>query len=270
MRSVRLPSGEFIPALGQGTWHLGEKRRDEAIEALRVGLDLGMTLIDTAEMHVGAEDLVREAIAGRRHEVFLVDKIEPRHATRYGTAEACENSLRRLGTDRIDLYLLHWHGGEHLEEVVTAFEELVEDGKIRYWGVSNFDVAQLEELYENEDAAPQTNQVLYNLIDRAIEWDVLRWARAHGLPIMAYSPIAEGLALQHPAVRRVAARHHATCAQIALAWVLRGHDIVAIPRAGHAAHVRENRRALEIVLSAQDLRDLDRVCDAPAPPLYVI
>jgi diketogulonate reductase-like aldo/keto reductase len=265
IRTVKLPSGESVPALGQGSWHLGEDpdTRREEIAAIRVGLDLGMTLIDTAEMYVGAEDLIREAIAGRRNECFIVDKVEPIHATRRGTVQACENSLRRLVTDHIDLYLLHWRGSVPLEQTVEAFEELMDTGKIRYWGVSNFDLADMKELFEIAEIAPQTDQVLYNLTHRGIEWDLLPWCRSRSIPIMAYSPIEEGILLDHPALRRVAERHYATCAQIAIAWVLRHPDVITIPKAGKPEHVRENRRALDIQLTSNDLHDLDRVFEAP-------
>jgi diketogulonate reductase-like aldo/keto reductase len=265
MRTVTLPSGEKVPALGQGTWHMGEDpalRRDEIL-ALRTGLDLGMTLIDTAEMYVGAEDLIREAIAGRREECFIVDKVLPAHATRAGTLRACENSLRQLVTDRIDLYLLHWRGQVPLDETVEAFERLVDDGKIRYWGVSNFDVKDMNDLFEIIEIDPQTNQVLYNLTHRGIEWDLMKWCRDHDMPTMAYSPIDEGALIGNRALDRVAERHRASPAQIALAWVLRHPDVIAIPKAGKAEHVRYNGSALDIQLTPRDLRDLDNVFDAP-------
>jgi diketogulonate reductase-like aldo/keto reductase len=265
IRTVKLPAGEEVPALGQGTWHLGEdpKNRRQEIAALRLGLDLGMTLIDTAEMYVGAEDLVREAIAGRRQECFIVDKVVPSHATRRGTIEACEDSLRRLVTDRIDLYLLHWRGSVPLEETVDALDELVDTGKIRYWGVSNFDVADMNELFRIAEVDPQVDQVLYNLTHRGIEWDLLPRCRTRGIPLMAYAPLEEGELLEHTSLRRVAERHGATAAQIAIAWALRHPDVIAIPKAGTPEHVRDNRRALDIQLTSKDLRDLDHVFEAP-------
>lgn len=271
IRTVKLPSGESVPALGQGTWHLGEhpsKRQDE-IAALRLGLDLGLTLIDTAEMYVGAEDLIREAIGmvGRRNECFIVDKVRPSHATRRGTIQACEDSLRRLVTDRIDLYLLHWRGTVPLEETVDAFEELIDTGKIRYWGVSNFDHDDMTDLFQVPEIEPQTDQVLYNLAHRGIEWDLLPWCRSRGIPLMAYSPVEEGTLVDHPVVRRVAKRHDATPAQIAIAWVLRQPDVITIPKAGNPEHVRENRGALDIQLTSKDLRDLDDVFE---PPKYKV
>ncbi|NVB79925.1 MAG: aldo/keto reductase [Kofleriaceae bacterium] len=265
MRTVTLPSGERVPALGQGTWHMGEDpalRQDE-VAALRTGLDLGMTLIDTAEMYIGAEDLIREAIAGRREECFIVDKVLPAHATRAGTIRACENSLRQLVTDRIDLYLLHWRGQVPLDETVEAFERLVDDGKIRYWGVSNFDVKDMNDLFEIIEIDPQTNQVLYNLTHRGIEWDLMKWCHKHDMPTMAYSPIDEGTLIGNRALDRVAERHRASPAQVALAWVLRHPDVIAIPKAGKSEHVRDNRGALDIQLTPRDLRDLDNVFDAP-------
>ena len=275
-RTVRLPSGEAVPALGQGTWYLGEdpKRWKEEIAALRLGLDLGMTLIDTAEMYGAgaAERLVGEAIQGRRDEVFLVTKVLPQHASLRGTISACEASRRRLRTEQIDLYLLHWRGSIPLEETLQAFGALVAQGKTRYWGVSNFDVDDMEELVGlpgGDDVA--ANQVLYNLTRRGIEWDLLPWCRQRGVAVMAYSPIEQGRLLSHPVLRQVADRHHATPAQVALAWVLRA-GVIAIPRAGRPAHVRENRAALDIALTPQDLAELDRAFPPPTSkrPLEMI
>ena len=267
--TTTLPSGEMIPVLGQGTWHMAEdpRRRADEIAALRLGIDLGMTLIDTAEMYAdgGAEELVGQAIEGRREEVFLVSKVLPHHATRRGTIEACDRSLMRLDVDTIDLYLLHWPGTIPLEETLDAFDALIGAGKIRYWGVSNFDVADLEELVDltgGEQVA--TDQVLYNLNRRGIEFDLLPWCRRSGLPVMAYSPIEQGRLLRHPGLLAVAARHPGvTPAQVALAWVLRQDGVCAIPRAGKPAHVRENRAALDIRLTSQDLADLDRAFPPP-------
>jgi diketogulonate reductase-like aldo/keto reductase len=268
IRTTRLPSGEAVPVLGQGTWHLGETtaRRMEEIAALRLGIDLGMTLIDTAEMYNGGatEELVGAAIVGRRPEVFLVTKVLPEHATVDGTIAACEGSLRRLDTEVIDLYLLHWRGSVPLEETLEAFAALAEVGKIRYWGVSNFDVADMEELVSlpgGDDVA--ADQVLYNLTRRGIEWDLLPWCQERRIPVMAYSPIEQGRLLRHPELRRVAARHNATPAQVALAWVLRVEGVIAIPRAGTQAHVRENRAALDIRLTGEDLAELDRAFPPP-------
>jgi diketogulonate reductase-like aldo/keto reductase len=269
MRYITLPSGENVPALGQGTWELGEHpaRRKDEIAALRLGLDLGMTLIDTAEMYGNGttEELVGEAIVNRRDEVFLVSKVLPHNASPKGTVAACEASLRRLRTDRIDLYLLHWPGAIPLEQTLRGFDSLVKSGKVRYWGVSNFDVDDLEELASLAGGSSvATNQVLYNLTRRAIEWDLLPWCDPHHVPVMAYSPIEQGRLLSHPALHQVAKRHEATPAQIALAWVLHTKDIIAIPRTGRPAHVQENRAALDIRLTELDIAELDRAFPPPA------
>ena len=268
MRTVKLPSGERIPVLGQGTWHLAEvpARRDEEILALRRGLDLGMTVIDTAEMYADgeAEKLVREAIAGRRDEVFLVSKVLPHHATARGTVAACEGSLRRLGTDRIDLYLLHWRGQVPLADTIETFGGLQEAGLIRYWGVSNFDLPDMKELTALP-GGPEvaTDQVLYNLSRRGPELNLFPLLRQLRVPIMAYSPIEQGRILGHPVLREIAELHHATPAQIALAWVLRRDDVCAIPRASRLEHTNENRAAADIQLDRADLSQLDQ--DFPRP-----
>jgi diketogulonate reductase-like aldo/keto reductase len=271
MPTTALPSGETVPLLGQGTWNLGDdpQQRLAEIEALRLGLDLDMTLIDTAEMYGSgaAELLVGEAIYGRRDEAFLVSKVLPQNATAKGTVRACEDSLKRLKTDRIDLYLLHWRGDVALEETLAGFESLLHTGKIRYWGVSNFDVADMEELVALAGGdAVATDQVLYNLTRRGIERDLLPWCRArpHRIPLMAYSPIEQGRLLGHRAIRAVAARHEATPARIALAWVLRTEGTVAIPRTGKVAHVRDNRAALDVHLTQRDLQELEHAFPAPA------
>jgi diketogulonate reductase-like aldo/keto reductase len=267
--ATTLPSGESIPVLGLGTWHMAEdrRRRDDELSALRLGLDLGLTLVDTAEMYADgkAEELVAKAIDGRRDEVFLVSKVLPSHAGRDAAVRACEGSLRRLGTDRLDLYLLHWRGSTALEETVEAFVTLVDQGKIRYWGVSNFELSDMEELVDlsgGQDVA--TNQVLYNLTRRGIECDLLPWCQGRGLPIMAYSPIEQGRLLGRSALEEVAARHDATPAQVALAWVLRHDHVTTIPKAGSPDHVRENVAAVELKLTDQDLDELDEAF--PPPP----
>ena len=268
MRTVKLPSGERIPVLGQGTWHLAEvaARRDEEILALRRGLDLGMTVIDTAEMYADgeAEKLVGEAIAGRRDEVFLVSKVLPQHATARGTVAACESSLRRLGTDRIDLYLLHWRGRVPLAETIEAFGGLQQAGLIRYWGVSNFDGPDMKELTALP-GGPEvaTDQVLYNLSRRGPELNLFPMLRQLRVPIMAYSPIEQGRILGHPVLREIAGLHHATPAQIALAWVLRRDDVCAIPRASRLEHTNENRAAADIQLDRADLAQLDQEFPRP-------
>lgn len=271
IRSTKLSSGESVPVLGQGTWHLAEGRhpREEEMLALRVGLDLGMTLIDTAEMYAdgGAEELVGEAIAGRREEVFLVSKVLPQNATRTGTITACERSLRRLRTDRVELYLLHWRESVPLHETVEAFQELVQKGKIRHWGVSNFDVSDMRELVALPFGTDvSTDQVLYNLNRRGIEYDLLPWCSKHNIPIMAYSPIEQGRMLRHPTLVGIANRHDATPAQVALSWVLRMDKIIAIPGSGSAQHTRENRAALDIRLTERDLKELDRAFPPPDGP----
>jgi len=277
MRAVKLPSGETVPALGVGTWMMGERPRAAAAEiaALRLALDLGMTLIDTAEMYGngGAERLIGEAIAGRRDEVFLVSKVLPENATRQGTITACEESLERLATDRIDLYLLHWRGRVPLAQTLAAFAALQQAGKIRYWGVSNFDAADMAELA----ALPQgggcaTNQVLYNLSRRGIEWDLLPWCRTRGVPIMAYSPIEQGRLLAEPALTALARQRGVTGAQLALAWLLNQKDVIVIPKAASVEHMRENRAALDLRLTPEEVAELDRAFPPPseATPLEVL
>lgn len=269
IRTRDLPSGIAVPVLGQGTWRMGENPEtwDDEIASLREGLSLGMTLIDTAEMYGdgAAEELVGEAIRGARDSVFLVSKVLPQHATREGTVVACTRSLKRLMTDRLDLYLLHWRGDVPLEETVAGFADLVEMGAIRHWGVSNFDIDDMEDLVAitgGEDV--QTDQVLYNLTRRGIEHDLLPWCKVEEVPVMAYSPIEQGRLLEDPVLRAVAARHGgATPSQVALAWVLRHRHVIAIPKAATAAHVRENRGALDVSLTKQDLKDLDRAFPPP-------
>ncbi len=271
MRKTKLPSGEAVPVLGQGTWYMGDepRRRAEEIASLRLGLDLGMSLIDTAEMYGdgASEKLVGEAIAGRRDEVFLVSKVLPGNASRNGTIAACERSLKRLGTDRIDLYLLHWRGRTPFAETIAAFEALQDAGKIRHWGVSNMDVDDMSEIARASGGdAMATNQVLYNLTRRGIEYDLLPQAQARGLPLMAYSPIEQGRLTEYSEVEEIADRHGVTPAQIALAWVLRQQGVIAIPKASTLSHVQENRAALEIALTAEDLAELDEAFQPPSGP----
>ena len=266
--TLQLPSGTPMPVLGQGTWGMGEDqaRRQIEVAALRLGLELGTTLIDTAEMYGegGAEEVTGEAIEGRRAEVFLVSKIYPHNASRQGTVEACERSLKRLKTDYLDLYLLHWRGSVPLAETLEAFQSLKQAGKIREYGVSNFDVRDLEEagaMPGGDEIA--TNQVLYNLMRRGIEWDLLPACRERGIPIMAYSPIEQGGMLGNAQLKLVASRHHVTPAQVALAWLLQQEGIVVIPKASSAAHVRENREAVELTLTDEDLTELNRAFPPP-------
>jgi diketogulonate reductase-like aldo/keto reductase len=272
MRGVDLPSGETIPVLGMGTWHLAEGRHPAAVEldALRTGLDLGMTLIDTAELYGdgASERLVGRAIAGRRDEVFLVSKVLPTHATYGGTLAACDASLRRLGTDRLDMYLLHWRGRVPLEETVSAFEELERSGRIRHWGVSNFDVSDMNELMAIPGGrGVGTDQVLYNLARRGIEWNLLPACQRVGLPIMAYSPIAQGRFAGHPVLEGIGRRHRATSTQVALAWAISHPGVCAIPQAGTPKHARENVDALRIVLTEDDVVELDAAFPPPPRPV---
>jgi len=268
IRTTTLPSGEAVQVLGQGTWKMGEdnRRRADEVRALRLGLDLGMTLIDTAEMYAsgGAEEVVAEAIAGRRDGVFLVSKVLPSNASRAGVKRACENSLRRLATDRIDLYLLHWPGSVPLAETVEAFEALKAEGKIRHWGVSNFDTDEMEELVGLVGGGNvQTNQVLYNLSRRGPEFDLAPWCRQRGIPLMAYSPVEQGALARNARLEAIAARHNATAAQIALAWVMAQPGVIAIPKASSQEHVRQNVAALDIRLTSEDLAELDRAFPPP-------
>ena len=267
MRLVRLPDGTAVPALGQGTWKMGEGQRPRAEEAaaLRLGLDLGMTLIDTAEMYGegAAEEVVAEAIAGRRDEVFLVTKVYPHNATRRQTAAACERSLKRLRTERIDLYLLHWRGDAPLAETVGEFEKLKAAGKIRAWGVSNLDADDLAEVAAISPACA-ADQVLYNPEYRGIEFDLLPWCGRRGMAVMAYSPVGQaGRLLRAPALAQAADRHNATPAQIAIAWSLRQPGIISIPKAGDATHVRHNAAAADIVLDAADFAAIDAAFPPP-------
>ena len=268
MRTLRLPGGEAVPVLGLGTWGMGEARSrgPDMVAALTLGLDLGMTLVDTAEIYGegGAEEIVGAAIAGRRHEVFLVSKVHPRNATGKGVVAACERSLRRLATDRLDLYLLHWRGGVPLAETLEAFDALQRGGKIRHYGVSNFDVEDLEELWRLPGGGnTQTNQVLYNLGRRGIEWDLLPWLRGRQVPVMAYSPLEQGRLLGNRALAEIAGRRGVTPAQIAIAWLIHQNSVIIIPKAGRPEHVQQNRDALDLKLAPEDMAALD---DAFPPP----
>jgi diketogulonate reductase-like aldo/keto reductase len=277
MKQVRMPSGETVPALGQGTWLMGEQpalRRDE-IASLRAGLDAGLRLIDTAEMYGDGrtESLVGEAIAGRRDEVFLVSKVYPHNASRQRMPAACENSLRRLKTDRIDLYLLHWSGSVPLQETVEAFSRLQQQGHIRAWGVSNLDASAMQELWSLPGGREvQTNQLLYNLMRRGIEFDLLPSLRERGVPVMAYSPLEQGRLLQHRGLRKFAKARGITAAQAALAWLLAKDDVIAIPKTAKPARLAENLAAFAHPLDAQALDELDRMFPPPrkAVPLEMI
>lgn len=259
---VTWPGGEIVSTLGQGTWQMAEtaSRRSQEIEALRLGVDLGMTLIDTAEMYGdgAAEELVAEALAGERDRLFLVSKVYPHNASRQGVVQACDRSLKRLRTDRLDLYLLHWRGGVPLEETVAGFEALRGAGKIRHWGVSNFDVDDMRELLQvpgGENCA--TNQVLYNVTRRGPEFDLMPWMAERSMPLMAYSPIEQGRLPRGGVLQRIGEKHGASPFQIALAWLLRKPGVIAIPKAGSVAHVRDNHRVLEIQLSLEDVEAID-------------
>ena len=271
MRTTSI-AGHPVPVLGQGTWQLGDRRdrRQQEIAALQLGIDLGLTLIDTAEMYGdgASEELVAEAITGRRDRLFLVTKVLPGNArSRRSIVTSCERSLRRLRTDRIDLYLLHWRQGEELAMVVETFGELVTSGKIRHWGVSNFDMADLQELAALPGGREvASNQVLYNVSRRGIEYDLLPRARERGVNVMAYTPIEQGKVLRNSTLRDLAARHRATAVQVALAWVIRRDGVVAIPRTGSPEHVRENAGASAIELTRQDLDDIDRAFPPPTEP----
>jgi diketogulonate reductase-like aldo/keto reductase len=268
MRHVTLPDGETVPALGQGTWYMGERRDQRAAEvtALRHGLDLGMTLIDTAEMYAegGAEEVVGEATAGRRDEVFIVSKVYPHNASRKGVPAACARSLKRLRTDRIDLYLLHWRGSHPLAETVDAFEALRRAGHIRHWGVSNLDTSDMEELWRVADGRNcAANQILYNLTRRGPEYDLLPWCQERGVPVMAYSPIEQGRLPEGGALAEVAARHGVDRFTVALAWLLARPGVIAIPKSARLEHVTANRRALDLVLTSEDHGMLDAAFPPP-------
>ncbi len=278
MRYLRLPAGDDrVPVLGLGTWGMGEAGTNgpDMVAALRLGLNLGMTLIDTAEMYGegGAEEVVGKAIAGRRDGVFLVSKVYPHNATRRGMVAACERSLKRLGTDRLDLYLLHWRGEVPLAETLEGFAALRQQGKIRHYGVSNFGIDDMTELWSlpgGADAA--VNQVLYNLTRRGIEWDLLPWCRERRVPVMAYSPIEQGRLLRKRALSELAARRGVTPARLALAWLLAREPVMVIPKAGRPEHVRENRAALDLELTPEELAELDRAFPPPdrAKPLEML
>ena len=266
--TTTFPGGATVPVIGQGTWHMGERKTTAAdeVKCLRHGLDLGMTLIDTAEMYAdgGAEKIVAEAIRGRRDDVFLVSKVLPSNASRDGTIKACEASLKRLGTDRIDLYLLHWRGRYRLAETVEAFETLRQAGKIGAWGVSNFDTDDMEELLAVPNGGDvATNQVLYNLARRGIEHDLLKDARTRDMPIMAYSPLDEGRLLRHSELIHIAKAHQATVAQICLAFLISRPGVIVIPKTGMPERVRENRATVEVSLTDEDFAALDRIFPPP-------
>ena len=265
---VTLPGGERVPALGQGTWHMGENRRraDEEAAAVRLGIELGMTLIDTAEMYGngGAEEMVARAAEGVRDDLFIVSKVYPHNASRAGVVAACERSLARLRTDRIDLYLLHWRGSIPLAETLAGFVQLRRDGKIRHYGVSNFDRADMAELVALQGGdTVAADQVLYNLSRRSPEWDLVPWCRERGIAIKAYTPLGQRSLLRDRTLAEIARRRNATPAQVALAWLLRQEGMIVIPKAARLEHVRDNRGALDVVLTAEDRSALDRAFPPP-------
>ena len=267
MRKITFTNGATVPALGQGTWYMGDRadQRAREVAALQAGMDLGMTLIDTAEMYAngGAEAVVGEAIRERRDEVFLVSKVLPSNASRRGTVEACERSLKRMGVDVIDLYLLHWLGSYPLGETISAFESLIAAGKIGAWGVSNFDLREMEALMLAGGETCQTNQILYNLSRRGTEWDLLDWCADRGMPVMAYSPLEQGRLAGEPALAEIARRHSCSEMQVALAWTLRRDRILAIPKASDIGHVEQNRAAADLKLEDADLELLDSAFPPP-------
>ena len=267
---TRLPDGETVPALGQGTWMMAEELDDREAElaALRRGLDLGMTLIDTAEMYGegAAEELVAEAIADRRDEIFLVSKAYPWHGSARELPLACARSLKRLGTDRIDLYLLHWRGKVSLAETIAAMEKLRDQGHIRHWGVSNFSIADMEELMQAGGWRCAANQILYNMTRRGPEWDLLPWLDRGGIPAMAYSPVEQGRLASHPQLVRMGAELGLSAAQLALAWVLNRPGMIAIPKAGRVEHVEQNQRAVALGLPRDVVLELDDLFALPPGP----
>jgi diketogulonate reductase-like aldo/keto reductase len=272
MMQVQLPSGQTSPTLGMGTWQMGEnaRNRQREIDALRHGLDLGLTLIDTAEMYGegGAEEVVAQAIANRRSEAFLVSKVYPHNASKEGAIAACERSLKRLNTDYLDLYLLHWRGSIPLSETLEAFQTLQQAGKIRSYGVSNFDVEDLEEASQLKGGKTiVTNQVLYNLMRRGIELNLLPWCRQRHIPIMAYSPIEQGRLLNHKTLKTLAQTRGVTPAQIAIAWLLHQNNVIVIPKSSQINHVEQNRAALDLKLSAEELSALDAAFPPPNKPV---
>ncbi len=269
MKTIRLRGQKEIPILGQGTWRMGEKasQKQMEIDALKLGIDLGMTLIDTAEMYGegGAEKIVSEAIALRREEIYLVSKFYPHNASYDGVIAACDRSLSRLKTDYLDLYLLHWRGSVPLSETLSGLQHLKQAGKILDYGVSNFDTDDMEEAESNPGGKEiVTNQVLYNLMRRGIEWDLLPWCKKRGIPIMAYSPVEQRAFVSDSKLNNIAAKHNATSTQIALSWLLHQDNVISIPKATNPNHVRENRAALDIELTEEDLQQLERAYKPPS------
>jgi len=271
VRTITLPSGQIIPVLGMGTWRMGEntRHRQDEIKALQYGLDIGFSLIDTAEMYGegGAEEVIAQAIANRRAQVFLVSKVYPHNASIKGAIAACDRSLKRLKTDYLDLYLLHWRGSIPLTETLEAFQMLQQAGKIRSYGVSNFDVDDLAEASQlNGGNAIATNQVLYNLSRRGIEWNLLPWCRQQGIPIMAYSPIEQGRILNNRTLQAIAQQRGITTAQVALAWLLHQENVIVIPKSSRIEHLEQNHAAIDLKLSTEELDALDAALPPPTKP----
>lgn len=272
MRTLKLPSGQLIPVLGMGTWRMGENalHRQSEIDALRHGLDLGFSLIDTAEMYGegGAEEVIAQAIANRRESVFLVSKVYPHNASKQKAIAACERSLKRLKTDYLDVYLLHWRGSVPLAETLEAFETLQQSGKIRSYGVSNFDIEDMQEVSQLKGGKGiVTNQVLYNLMRRGIEWNLLPWCRQQNIPIMAYSPIEQGRLLNNKTILAIAQERGVTAAIVAIAWLLHQEDIIVIPKSSRIDHVEQNYAAKDLKLSAEELAALDVAFPPPTKPV---
>ena len=276
MKTVTLPAGEKVAALGQGTWNMGDSpaTRADEIAALRRGIDLGLTLLDTAEMYGDgrAEQLIAEAIVGRRDDVFIVSKVLPGNASRRGTVTACERSLKNLHTDRIDLYLLHWNGGVPFAETLEALTTLQRAGKIRHYGVSNLDLAECKDWCAAGGDATATNQLLYNLSRRGIEWDLLPWLHARGVPVMAYSPLEQARLLKNAKFAALAKASGIAPAQLALAWLLARDEMIVIPKASTTARVEENAAARDITLSAAQIAELNKIFPPPkgARPLEML
>ena len=269
MRTIQLSSGRSMPVLGMGTWRMGETtaQRQKEIAALRHGLELGITLIDTAEMYGegGAETVIADVIAPCRSDIFLVSKVYPHNASRQGTIAACERSLKRLKTDYLDLYLLHWRGSVPLSETLEALQTLQKAGKIRDYGVSNFDLDDMKEASALPGGTSiATNQVLYNLMRRGVEWDLLPWCRKHGIPIMAYSPVEQGRLLKNRTLQAIAQQRGVTPAQVAIAWLLQQDNVIVIPKASTIAHVEQNHAALDLQLTPDDLSALDAAFPPPS------
>ncbi len=266
---MSLPDCTQVSALGQGTWRMGENKSeyDQEVAALRLGIELGMTLIDTAEMYGegGAEEVVADAIKGQRENVFVVTKVYPHNSSRAELPKACDRSLKRLKIDVIDLYLLHWRGDVPLAETVKVFEKVRAEGKIKRWGVSNFDVDDMKELFDVKNGSNcATNQVLYNLENREVEFELAPWCRTNQIPIMAYAPVGHGRGLlENEILKKIANRHDATAAQVALAWTLRQPEVIAIPKSADQNHVRDNARSIDIELTKEDLAEIDNEFPPP-------